>query len=154
MDGFRLSLTHRYVKVYLLPDNTSRSKKKTAMKRKTLNPVYNETMKVSSLSLIIILQISPMNLKYITELAALFLSPLNYKMLPVPVQSAQTGPPGSCAESVSLALGENEEKPVPGGGGGEAGSVGLEPEPTNLAQPPAKSEPDSEIVCIPNHIRS
>ncbi|KAK7138650.1 hypothetical protein R3I93_015930 [Phoxinus phoxinus] len=34
-----------YVKVYLLPDNTSRSKKKTAMKRKTLNPVYDETMK-------------------------------------------------------------------------------------------------------------
>ncbi|XP_039536505.1 synaptotagmin-like protein 1 isoform X2 [Pimephales promelas] len=34
-----------YVKVYLLPDNTSRSKRKTAMKRKTLNPVYDETMK-------------------------------------------------------------------------------------------------------------
>uniref|UniRef100_A0A672R7X7 Synaptotagmin-like protein 1 n=1 Tax=Sinocyclocheilus grahami TaxID=75366 RepID=A0A672R7X7_SINGR len=34
-----------YVKVYLLPDNTSRSKKKTAVKRKTLNPVYDETMK-------------------------------------------------------------------------------------------------------------
>uniref|UniRef100_A0A8C1FZ30 Synaptotagmin-like protein 1 n=1 Tax=Cyprinus carpio carpio TaxID=630221 RepID=A0A8C1FZ30_CYPCA len=34
-----------YVKVYLLPDNTSRSKKKTAVKRKTLNPVYDETVK-------------------------------------------------------------------------------------------------------------
>uniref|UniRef100_A0A8C2EFX5 Synaptotagmin-like protein 1 n=1 Tax=Cyprinus carpio TaxID=7962 RepID=A0A8C2EFX5_CYPCA len=34
-----------YVKVYLLPDNTSRSKKKTAVKRKTLNPVYDETKK-------------------------------------------------------------------------------------------------------------
>uniref|UniRef100_A0A9J7YQK9 Synaptotagmin-like protein 1 n=1 Tax=Cyprinus carpio carpio TaxID=630221 RepID=A0A9J7YQK9_CYPCA len=34
-----------YVKVYLLPDNTSRSEKKTAVKRKTLNPVYDETMK-------------------------------------------------------------------------------------------------------------
>ncbi|KAG9279830.1 synaptotagmin-like protein 1 isoform X1 [Astyanax mexicanus] len=34
-----------YVKVYLLPDNTSRSKKKTAVKRKTLNPVYDETLK-------------------------------------------------------------------------------------------------------------
>lgn len=33
-----------YVKVYLLPDNTSRSKKKTAVRRKTLNPVYDETM--------------------------------------------------------------------------------------------------------------
>lgn len=34
-----------YVKVYLLPDNTSRSKKKTAVNRKTLNPFYDETMK-------------------------------------------------------------------------------------------------------------
>lgn len=34
-----------YVKVYLLPDNTSQSKKKTSVKRKTLNPVYDETMK-------------------------------------------------------------------------------------------------------------
>ncbi|RXN26250.1 synaptotagmin 1 isoform X1 [Labeo rohita] len=34
-----------YVKVYLLPDNTSRSKKKTAVKRKTLNPVYDENMR-------------------------------------------------------------------------------------------------------------
>lgn len=45
-----LSLTCRYVKVYLLPDNTSRSKKKTAVRRKTLNPVYDETMTVSFLS--------------------------------------------------------------------------------------------------------
>ncbi|TSK31387.1 Synaptotagmin-like protein 1 [Bagarius yarrelli] len=35
-----------YVKLYLLPDNTSRSKRKTSVKRKTLNPVYDETLKV------------------------------------------------------------------------------------------------------------
>lgn len=34
-----------YVKIYLLPDNTSRSKKKTSVKRKTLNPVYDEIIK-------------------------------------------------------------------------------------------------------------
>ncbi|XP_076864998.1 synaptotagmin-like protein 1 [Brachyhypopomus gauderio] len=34
-----------YVKVYLLPDNTSHSKRKTSVKRKTLNPVYEETLK-------------------------------------------------------------------------------------------------------------
>ncbi|KAI7798784.1 synaptotagmin-like protein 1 isoform X2 [Triplophysa rosa] len=34
-----------YVKVYLLPDNTSHSKRKTSVKRKTLNPIYDETMK-------------------------------------------------------------------------------------------------------------
>ncbi|XP_066531230.1 synaptotagmin-like protein 1 isoform X2 [Hoplias malabaricus] len=34
-----------YVKVYLLPDNTSRSKRKTSVKRKTLNPVYDEILK-------------------------------------------------------------------------------------------------------------
>lgn len=145
INGLYLSLIHRYVKVYLLPDNTSRSKKKTAVRRKTLNPVYDETMKVSSL-LFIILQITPMDLKHITELIVLFISLLNYKMLPVTVQSAQTGSPGSCVECVSLAHGENEEKPLSGRGGSEAGSVELEPEPTNLAQPPAKSEPNSERV--------
>ncbi|XP_030644416.1 synaptotagmin-like protein 1 [Chanos chanos] len=34
-----------YVKVYLLPDNTSRSKRKTSVKKKTLNPVYDETLR-------------------------------------------------------------------------------------------------------------
>ncbi|XP_053468657.1 synaptotagmin-like protein 1 [Ictalurus furcatus] len=34
-----------YVKLYLLPDNTSHSKRKTSVKRKTLNPVYDETLK-------------------------------------------------------------------------------------------------------------
>ncbi|XP_053347395.1 synaptotagmin-like protein 1 isoform X1 [Clarias gariepinus] len=34
-----------YVKLYLLPDNSARSKRKTSVKRKTLNPVYDETLK-------------------------------------------------------------------------------------------------------------
>ncbi|XP_060798869.1 synaptotagmin-like protein 1 isoform X2 [Neoarius graeffei] len=34
-----------YVKLYLLPDNSSHSKRKTSVKRKTLNPVYDETLK-------------------------------------------------------------------------------------------------------------
>ncbi|KAI5091759.1 synaptotagmin-like protein 1 [Silurus meridionalis] len=33
-----------YVKLYLLPDNSSHSKRKTTVKRKTLNPVYDETL--------------------------------------------------------------------------------------------------------------
>ncbi|XP_072532276.1 synaptotagmin-like protein 1 isoform X2 [Salminus brasiliensis] len=41
----RNSRSDPYVKVYLLPDNTSRSKRKTSVKRKTLNPVYDETLK-------------------------------------------------------------------------------------------------------------
>ncbi len=53
-----------------------------------------------------------MHLKYIIKLTVI--------ISPVPVQSAKTGPPGSCAEYVSLAHGENEEKPLPGGGGSEA----------------------------------
>lgn len=35
-----------YVKVYLLPDKTKKSKKKTHVKKKTLDPIFNETMKV------------------------------------------------------------------------------------------------------------
>ncbi|XP_029298989.1 synaptotagmin-like protein 1 [Cottoperca gobio] len=34
-----------YVKTYLLPDKSSHSKKKTAVKRKTLNPVYDQTLR-------------------------------------------------------------------------------------------------------------
>uniref|UniRef100_A0A8D0AMX0 Synaptotagmin-like protein 1 n=1 Tax=Sander lucioperca TaxID=283035 RepID=A0A8D0AMX0_SANLU len=34
-----------YVKSYLLPDKSSHSKKKTAVKKKTLNPVYDQTLR-------------------------------------------------------------------------------------------------------------
>nr|XP_040043956.1 synaptotagmin-like protein 1 isoform X1 [Gasterosteus aculeatus aculeatus]XP_040043957.1 synaptotagmin-like protein 1 isoform X1 [Gasterosteus aculeatus aculeatus]XP_040043958.1 synaptotagmin-like protein 1 isoform X1 [Gasterosteus aculeatus aculeatus]XP_040043959.1 synaptotagmin-like protein 1 isoform X1 [Gasterosteus aculeatus aculeatus] len=34
-----------YVKTYLLPDKSSRSKKKTSVKKKTLNPVYDQTLR-------------------------------------------------------------------------------------------------------------
>ncbi|MCI4379896.1 hypothetical protein PGIGA_G00233700 [Pangasianodon gigas] len=36
-----------YVKSYLLPDKSRQSKKKTAIKRNTINPSYNETLKYS-----------------------------------------------------------------------------------------------------------
>ena len=38
-----------YVKTYLFPDKSKHSKRKTTIKRKTLDPVYNETLKVSLL---------------------------------------------------------------------------------------------------------
>nr|XP_046274040.1 synaptotagmin-like protein 1 [Scatophagus argus]XP_046274041.1 synaptotagmin-like protein 1 [Scatophagus argus]XP_046274042.1 synaptotagmin-like protein 1 [Scatophagus argus]XP_046274043.1 synaptotagmin-like protein 1 [Scatophagus argus]XP_046274044.1 synaptotagmin-like protein 1 [Scatophagus argus] len=34
-----------YVKAYLLPDKSSHSKKKTSVKKKTLNPVYDQTLR-------------------------------------------------------------------------------------------------------------
>ncbi|KAK2830305.1 hypothetical protein Q5P01_018236 [Channa striata] len=34
-----------YVKMYLLPDKSSHSKKKTSVKKKTLNPIYDQTLK-------------------------------------------------------------------------------------------------------------
>lgn len=37
---------HRYVKSYLLPDKSNHSKKKTSVKKKTLNPVYDQTLRV------------------------------------------------------------------------------------------------------------
>lgn len=36
-----------YVKIYLLPDKSKHSKRKTDVKKKTLAPVYNETLLVS-----------------------------------------------------------------------------------------------------------
>ena len=39
--------SNAYVKTYLLPDKTKSSKQKTRVKKKTLNPVYSETLKVS-----------------------------------------------------------------------------------------------------------
>jgi len=35
-----------YVKIYLLPDRSKHSKRKTNVKKKTINPVYSETLKV------------------------------------------------------------------------------------------------------------
>ena len=35
-----------YIKTYLLPDRTKHTKRKTGVQRKTLNPVYNEILKV------------------------------------------------------------------------------------------------------------
>ncbi len=40
-------LSDPYVKTYLLPDKSKHSKKKTAVKRKTLDPIYDEKLKVS-----------------------------------------------------------------------------------------------------------
>jgi hypothetical protein len=39
-------LSDPYVKTYLLPDKSKNTKKKTEIKKKTLNPVYNQTIKV------------------------------------------------------------------------------------------------------------
>lgn len=38
---------YRYVKVYLLPDKSKSGKRKTKVKKHTLNPEFNETLKVS-----------------------------------------------------------------------------------------------------------
>lgn len=38
---------NRYVKVYLLPDKSKSGKRKTKVKKHTLNPEFNETLKVS-----------------------------------------------------------------------------------------------------------
>ena len=38
-----------YIKTYLLPDKSKHSKKKTDVKKKTLFPVYNETLKVRAI---------------------------------------------------------------------------------------------------------
>lgn len=41
----------RYVKTYLLPDKSRQGKRKTTIKRNTINPLYNELLKVSGAGL-------------------------------------------------------------------------------------------------------
>ena len=40
-----------YIKTYLLPDKAKHTKQKTSVKKKTLSPVYNETLKVKKILL-------------------------------------------------------------------------------------------------------
>ena len=40
-----------YIKTYLLPDKSQHSKRKTDTKKKTLDPVYDQILKVSEMSL-------------------------------------------------------------------------------------------------------
>lgn len=40
------SLFSRYVKTYLLPDKARMGKRKTSVKKRTVNPVYNEVLRV------------------------------------------------------------------------------------------------------------
>jgi len=42
-----LNFNFRYVKVYLLPDKSKSGKRKTKVKKHTLNPVFEEVLKVS-----------------------------------------------------------------------------------------------------------
>jgi Ca2+-dependent lipid-binding protein len=39
-----------YIKTYLLPDKAKHTKQKTSVKKKTLSPVYNETLKVKKIA--------------------------------------------------------------------------------------------------------
>jgi Ca2+-dependent lipid-binding protein len=41
------SLFFRYVKVYLLPDKSKSGKRKTKVKKHTVNPIFDEILKVS-----------------------------------------------------------------------------------------------------------
>lgn len=42
------SLAFRYVKAYLLPDKSRQGKRKTSIKQDTINPLYDEILRVSS----------------------------------------------------------------------------------------------------------
>lgn len=49
--GLFFVFVHRYVKTYLLPDKSRHSKRKTTVKKKTVNPVYDETFRVRLLQI-------------------------------------------------------------------------------------------------------
>lgn len=44
--GNKQGYSNPYIKTYLLPDRSRTTKQKTSIKKKTLNPVYNEVFKV------------------------------------------------------------------------------------------------------------
>ena len=44
--GNKQGYSNSYVKTYLLPDKARSTKQKTSVKKKSLNPVYNEVLKV------------------------------------------------------------------------------------------------------------
>ena len=60
-----------YVKTYLLPDKSKHSKRKTSIKRKTLDPVYNETLQVR-----LLIEFNSVPL-YLTNLHSDSFSPIN-----------------------------------------------------------------------------
>ena len=82
-----------YVKTYLLPDRSTHSKRKTSIKKKTLDPVYNETLKVgtrcsthSSAKLRRLRNTVKFNFVNLIYDSLLFLSPpLQYKVSPVDI---------------------------------------------------------------------
>lgn len=47
--NYRWWLFSSYVKVYLLPDKSKSGKRKTKVKKHTLNPVFEEVLKVSTI---------------------------------------------------------------------------------------------------------
>ena len=42
-----------YVKTYLLPDKAKHTKQKTSVKKRTLDPTYNETLKVNYIQILL-----------------------------------------------------------------------------------------------------
>lgn len=56
-----------YVKTYLLPDRTKQSKRKTEVQKKTIDPLYNTTLKVLTYKLILTTSITLISCLYSTK---------------------------------------------------------------------------------------
>ena len=60
---FSLFFFCSYVKVYLLPDKSKSGKRKTKVKKHTLNPVFDESLKVRKFPLLNVLSLANRALK-------------------------------------------------------------------------------------------